>query len=282
MLVRGQVAEAQEIAQAFAAGEPVLVEAGDRERVGHVDLLDEGLHLVDDVLHLRQPLRVDRRIGVQVDRARHAADDEVRVRVLAAEDRVQAGNVALPFERVEIVRDGHQVRFGRQLVLGMTPVGAREDAELAGFDEIRDLLLHVAEVADRRTRVAAQRLRQRRGGRRVGAQRRDDVDPVERVQVIEVHHVVVDVLRADHQVADQLRIRRHVGTDRVLDGANRGHAVHERADAADALRERPGIARIAIPQDDLDTADHRAGRVGLADLVAVHLALRCGGDLRCV
>ena len=35
--------------------------------------------------------------------------------------------------------------------------------------------------------------------------------------------------------------------------------MHQRADAADALREGPGLARIATAQDDLDAAHHGAG-----------------------
>ena len=40
---------AQEIAEALAAPEPVAVEAGDREHVGHVDLLDEGLRALGEL-----------------------------------------------------------------------------------------------------------------------------------------------------------------------------------------------------------------------------------------
>ena len=64
---RRQIADAQEVAEAFATCEPVLVETRDRQRVGHVDLVNEGLHAVDDLLHLRQPLAVDGRVRIQVD-----------------------------------------------------------------------------------------------------------------------------------------------------------------------------------------------------------------------
>ncbi len=91
------------------------------------------------------------------------------------------------------------------------------------------------------------------------------------MQMIEMHDMIMDVLRTDHQVANQLCIWRDLGADRVLNRANRCHAVHQRAHAANALSECPGIARIAILQNDFDTAHHRAGRIGLRDLVAVHL-----------
>jgi hypothetical protein len=91
------------------------------------------------------------------------------------------------------------------------------------------------------------------------------------VQVVEVHHVVMDVLRADHQVADQFGVLRHLGADGIFDRPDGRDAVHERAHAADALRERPGISRIPVAQDNLDTPHHGAGRIRLRDLVAFHL-----------
>ncbi len=79
---------------------------------------------------------VERRLRVRIDRRRHAADEEaLQVRVLAAEDRVQLDELALPVERLEVVRDRHQVRLGRQLVGGMAPVRVRERAELTAIDE---------------------------------------------------------------------------------------------------------------------------------------------------
>jgi hypothetical protein len=93
------------------------------------------------------------------------------------------------------------------------------------------------------------------------------------VQVIEVHHVVVDVLRPVHQVADELGIARDLDAQGVLDRAHRGKAVHEGADPADALREGPGVAGVAAFQDGLDAAHHGPGAVGLGDVVALHLGL---------
>jgi hypothetical protein len=151
-----QITHAQKIAETFTTEEPVLVEARDRQRVGHIDLVREGLHAVDDLLDLRKSLRVDGRVRIEIDGARNAADQEVRVRILATEDRVQSRDVTLPDERVQVVCNSHQVRFRRQFVGRMTPVRLREDAELAGFDEVGDLLLHIAEVAGRRSRIAAQ------------------------------------------------------------------------------------------------------------------------------
>ena len=83
--------------------------------------------------------------------------------------------------------------------------------------------------------------------------------------MIEMHHVVVHVLRADHQIADQLGVVRNLVFERIFHRAHRGDAVHQGAHAADALGEGPGIARVAPAQDDLDAAHHGAGAGGLGD-----------------
>ena len=207
----GEVAVGEEVAHAFALRCPVLVETGDGQRIRHIHLIHEFAHLVDDVLHLGQPHHVERGgafvFRIDADGAGHAADHEVGMRVLAAEDGVQLDHVALPGERVEVMRQCHQIGFRRQLVGGVAPVAVGEDAELAALDEALHLLLHVGEIAGRGARIGrADRLRQLRGGFRVGLQCGHHIHPVQRMQMIEVHHMVVDVLRADHQVADQLRV----------------------------------------------------------------------------
>jgi hypothetical protein len=58
------------------------------------------------------------------------------VRVLAAEDGVQLDHVALPGQRLQVVRHRHQVGFGRQLVGRVAPEAAGEDAQLSGLDEL--------------------------------------------------------------------------------------------------------------------------------------------------
>ena len=88
-----------------------------------------------------------------------------------------------------------------------------------------------------------------------------------------MHDMIMDILRTVHQVADQLRIRRDGVIERVFHRTNGCQPMHQRADAADALREGPGIARIATPQDDLDTAHHGPCRVGLCNAITFHLRL---------
>jgi hypothetical protein len=79
------------------------------------------------------------------------------------------------------------------------------------------------------------------------------------MQVIEVHYVVMHILRTDHQVPNQLGIFRDFIIEGILNGPHRGDAMNERADATDTLGKCPGITRVAPLEDDFDTANHRAG-----------------------
>ena len=187
------------------------------------------------------------------------------MRVLAAEDRVQACDVALPGERFEIMRNRHQIGFRRQLVGGMSPVAAGENAELAAVDESLQALLHVGEIARAGLRVTGDGLRERRSRCGIGLQRGNDIHPVERMQMIKVHDMIVHVLRSDHQIADEIGVCRNLVGERIFDRAHGGYAVHQRADATDALREAPCLTRITPAQDDLDAAHHRARRISRLD-----------------
>lgn len=77
--------------------------------------------------------------------------------------------------------------------------------------------------------------------------------------MIEMHHMVVDELRRDHDVADELGVRGNLVSQSELDGAHRCDAVNHRAHAAESLREGPGIAWIAAVQDQFDATHHGAG-----------------------
>ena len=142
------------------------------------------------------------------------------MRVLAAEHRVHLDELTLPIERLEIVRDRHQVGFCGQAVRRMAPVRVGKRPELAAVDEAFDAIADASEVLRARERPIGDRLGKRRRLRRVCRQRRHDIDPVERVQVIEVDDVVLHALRADDQIAQQPRVGRRCRPDRVLDCAD--------------------------------------------------------------
>ena len=57
----GKITVSHEIADALALGGPILVEAGDGQGVGHIDLVDEITHGMDDVLYLLQASQVEGR-----------------------------------------------------------------------------------------------------------------------------------------------------------------------------------------------------------------------------
>ncbi|MPM14565.1 hypothetical protein SDC9_60929 [bioreactor metagenome] len=265
--------------------EPVTIEAADRDHVGDVDVAVELGRLVDDRGDEVQPLhvdRADRADAVDVDRARHAAHQPVRMRVLAAEDGVDLDDLLLQIKRLEVMGRRHQIRLGRQQIGRVVPIAVLEKPELPAFDELLQTVLHVAEVAGGGQRVArAHRLLQLGSGLRIGAERIHRVHPIERMQVIEMDDMVVDLQRELHHVADRVRVVRDLDAKRILDRADRGQRVGAGADAADPLGEGPGVARVAALQDDLKPAPHRAGRDRVADdavLVDIHLAAHVALD----
>src|SRR5207237_70300 len=143
------------LAREATAIEPVLVERADGDDVGQIDLLHELDRAVDDGGNEIQPLHIDgadRTGPVDIDGAGHAANQPVRMRILAAIDGVDLDDLLLEVERLQIMRDRHQVRFGRQLVGRVAPIGVLERTELAGLDELRQPDLQVLEIARRRQR----------------------------------------------------------------------------------------------------------------------------------
>mmetsp|Transcript_32978 Transcript_32978/g.77357 ORF Transcript_32978/g.77357 Transcript_32978/m.77357 type:complete len:229 (-) Transcript_32978:692-1378(-) len=182
------------------------------------------------------------------------------------------------------MRHRHQVGLGRQRVGLVAPVAVRERPVLTGVEELLEPVLDVAEVAG-----AGHRMRRRHQVLQVarllgiGLQRVDNVDPVQRVQVVEVHRVVVHLQRLGHHLADQVRVLRDLDAQRVLDRPHAGQRVAAGAHAADPLDEGPGVARVAALEDDLQPAPHGARGNGVADhvvLVEVDLAAHVTFDAR--
>ncbi len=158
---------------------------------------------------------------------------------------------------------------GKAAVVRVAPVAVGEDAQPAGGKRL-DLVLHGAEVGGRVLVPFGERAGQFGGFLGVGLEGVDDVHPVERVQVVEVDHVILHVLGGLHDVADQLGGRRNADAQRVFDGADAGLRVNRGAHAADALGDGPGIAGIAADEDLLEAAHHGAGAVGVGDDAVLH------------
>ena len=190
------------------------------------------------------------------------------MRVLAAQNRVDADDFALEIEHFKVVRHSEEVHCGRQLHLRMAPVALVEDAELAARDKLLQAVLHVAEVPDGSERMVRRDLLLKIGRfARIRFERAHHVDPVEGRELIEVHEVVVRVERRVDEVADDVGVLRDLDADRVFNGAHGRKRMNARADAADAFNERPCVARIAPLQNDFETAPHRAGAHRVDDFV---------------
>jgi hypothetical protein len=85
--------------------------------------------------------------------------------------------------------------------------------------------------------------------------------------------VIVLVLRAVHEVADQTRVLRDLHADGVVDCPHRGQSMDVRSDPAGALHEVLGIPRIAPLQNEFDAPEHLPGAPGVNDLAAGHFHL---------
>ena len=118
---------------------------------------------------------------VDVDRAGDAAHKIVRMRVLAAQNGMNAHNFTLEVEHFKVVRDREQIHSRRQLHGGMAPIALIENRELPRFNELLHAVLHIAEVTDSCERMARRNLlldSSRFAG--IGIERTDNVHPVER------------------------------------------------------------------------------------------------------
>src|SRR5512133_571257 len=93
------------------------------------------------------------------------------------------------------------------------------------------------------------------------------------MQMIEMNDVILYVLDADDDVADQLGIGRDLDSEGVLDCPHRSDGMNGRADAAETLGPVPGVTRITGMKDLLYTAEHGGRAPGVGNNTVVHLGL---------
>ena len=210
--------------------------------------------------------------------------------VFTAKYHVGDNQFPLGIEHFEVVGYRHEVHFGRQFfVVGVTPpVGRREDTELAAFYNLFNLVLNRFEVCGGglgefpgiglQTGVVLCEFGnfsilfedivldfRRLNG--VGFERLYGRNPVERVQVVEVHQVVVDVKGAEHYVPDVVGVFGNLDIQSVFYRPNRCERVDSSADTAYPLGECPRIPGVSTPEYYLDTTPHGGGGNGVHHLV---------------
>ena len=78
------------------------------------------------------------------------------------------------------------------------------------------------------------------------------------MEVVKVDDVVLEIVGAEDEIPDQLRVGRHGDGESILDGPHGSQRMDGRADTAGALAESPGVTRIPAPEDNFDAADHGA------------------------
>ena len=140
------------------------------------------------------------------------------MRVLATENGVDLHPFFLQVEGFEVMGDRHQVGFRRQLVGRVAPIAIHERPELAAFEKLLQPILYVAEIAGRRQRVRRRDLLlQFRSTLGVRLECGHHVNPIQRMQVIEVHCVVVDLQGLGHHFAYQVRVRRNADAQCIFD-----------------------------------------------------------------
>ena len=218
----------------------------------------EVLALLDNLGHQAQAFEVQGIRVVDVYGAGHAAHEEVGVWIFPAEDGLYFHNLLLHVECFEVVRHGDEVHFGRQFVGRVTPVTVAENARLPAVYELPDFLLHLSEIAPGTFGPCRERLGYLRGFARVGLQGRHHIDPVECLQLVEVHDMVVHEEGSLHEVAHHFGVGRDDDPQCVLHGSHRTQRVYRGAHTAYASHIGPGFARVAVAHDDFDAAHHGA------------------------
>jgi hypothetical protein len=100
----------------------------------------------------------------------------------------------------------------------------------------------------RRIRPGRNLLLDGRSFSRISLKTRDYIHPIQRVQVIKMHHVIMHVLLGDHQVTNQIGGFGNFDSQGVFYGTDGGKRMHRSADAAGALGEGAQASRGSRPR----------------------------------
>ncbi len=108
---------------------------------------------------------------------------------------------------------------------------------------------------------------------RIGLKGADDVHPVQGMQMIEVNNMVVLVLSAMQQVANDACIGGNGDADSIVDCPHRGHSMGVGSDPAGALNKMMRVPGVPALKNNFDPAKHLPGTPGVDDLAALHFHL---------
>ena len=193
------------VGDARAIAGPVGIDRADGCHVDQVNFVDEVGELVDLGLDRHEAVHRQNRLTVDRNRVRDAAHRHILdVRGFRAEDGDDLVGLPLDIEGLKVVRDGDEIYFRREFHRRMAPIAVRERPELSGADEGLQLLLGLLHDLLSVQRPVAVLLDPGGGLDGIGFERRDDVDKIERREVIEVHDVIMDRVRGHDHIADDI------------------------------------------------------------------------------
>jgi hypothetical protein len=144
----GELAIAEIVMQSATIIRPVFVEGGNSKQIGNINLIDELIGPADELRNKIEPVGVDGGHFIHIDRAGNAADEVIRMRIFAAEDRVDLDDLFLPGQGVDIVSHCDQIHLGRQLVGRMSPISVGKYAQAVGGKSL-DLVLNTGKISRR-------------------------------------------------------------------------------------------------------------------------------------
>ena len=146
----------------------------------------------------------------------------------------------------------HQIRFRRQFVGGMSPIGIGKRTQLAAVDEGFQALLNTFKIRASPLGSVADIVRQCCGLFGIGFKRTDNIHPIQRMQMIKMNNMIMLKLGAHQKVADNSCVFGYLHANCVIDCPHRGHSMGVRSDAAGELYKMMGIPWIASLKDQLD------------------------------
>ena len=155
-------AVAHEVSESLAAFEPIAIEARDRQNVGDIHLTYKCLGRLG---HLQQEIDAFQVHGcvrfVGVERGGHASDEKrLQMRILAAEHRVNPDKLLLELECLQVMRNGHEVGFRREMIGGVPPITCAKKTQLLARNQGTDAVLNTFEILRARLGPVGDRLRQ--------------------------------------------------------------------------------------------------------------------------